>query len=113
MSAAVEASVINFVVRMVVPMRREFGRALDVQQFMKDRSYARAVLDEALGSHDSRLREHAQYVERHMLGVRQGGSDAAVAPKREAPSPEIPTSGEPTEAELRARMMRKYTGGLR
>ncbi len=27
--------VLNLVIRMVVPMRREFGRSLDVQQFMQ------------------------------------------------------------------------------
>ena len=40
-----ESSVLNFVIRMVVPMRREFGRSLDVQLFMRDADYARSVLD--------------------------------------------------------------------
>jgi hypothetical protein len=138
-------SILNYVVRMVVPMRREFGRSLDVQQFMRDSGYAHSVLEEALGSADERLRDYAAYVKRHMAGAREarppsvppgaygahganGAAAAATAPAPAAPNgaahegetlpgADAPPAGkpaqEPTEAELRAKMMRKYTGGLR
>lgn len=126
------SQVLNFVIRMVVPMRREFGRSLDVQRFMHEPEYARAVLDEALGSSDGRLREYAAYVQRHLMGPREGqmhasagpGGTAAAAGAGAAPSasasPASPASpatlqAEPPddEAALRERLLKKYTGGLR
>jgi hypothetical protein len=120
-----ESAVLNFVIRMVVPMRREFGRSLDVQRFMRDADYARAVLDEALASRDQRLRDYAEYVQRHLGGAREVnappvpplaatavGHDTVPA-SFDAAVPPAAGSAEPTEAELRERMLRKYTGGLR
>lgn len=112
-----EGSILNFVVRMVVPMRREFGRSLDVQLFLRDADYARTVLDLALASRDQRLRDYAAYVARHLGGARE-----VDPPSAESTHPmvlEVPTAGAPpapretTEAELRARMLNKYTKGLR
>lgn len=121
MSLPPDAGVLNYVIRMVVPMRREFGRSLDVQLFMRDADYARSVLEEAAASGDARLREHADYVRRRM-----GGARDANPPPRSAGTPADvqgtaapnaanaqPASGEPTEDELRARMLKKYTSGLR
>ena len=120
--AAPDSSVLNFVIRMVVPMRREFGRSLDVQLFLRDKEYARVVLEQALASRDQRLRDYADYVSRHLSGARVA-EPPAVPSKLPAqhtdPGPgAIPVapatdSSEPTEAELRARMLRKYTTGLR
>jgi hypothetical protein len=122
--------VLNFVIRMVIPMRREFGRSLDVQQFMRDQSYAHTVLEQALGSRDERLRDYAQQVQQHLFGPRAATSPAAgdtvpgaltteapaAAPtvmpavaSTPAPAPAV----DPTEAELRAKMLRRYTSGLR
>jgi hypothetical protein len=126
--------VMNFLIRMVVPMRREFGRSLDVQQFMRDQGYAQTVLDEALGSRDERLREYAQRVQQHLFGPRAATSPAAaqslpavhapvpapapdaaaaVAATAAAPAASPATEGEAYEAELRAKMLRRYTSGLR
>ncbi|WP_028312604.1 hypothetical protein [Derxia gummosa] len=46
--------------RMMVPLRRELGLKLDVNRFLQDGGYARAVLTEALGSQDEKLREAAR-----------------------------------------------------
>jgi hypothetical protein len=125
-----ESSVLNFVIRMVVPMRREFGRSLDVQLFMRDADYARSVLDQALASRDQRLRDYAEYVSRHLGGAREV-DPPRVDPQRvdittpmaldplgppagaAKPAPTAAAPAEPTEAELRARMLKKYTSGLR
>jgi hypothetical protein len=115
MSNERDAVVLNFVIRMVVPMKREFGLSLDVQQFMHDQGYARGVLDQALTSRDQRLRDYAENVQRHLYGARDTAGPlpapaaAAAAPAAAAPAPE----GEVSEAELRARMLRRYTTGLR
>lgn len=132
MSQPPDGSVLNFVIRMVVPLRREFGRSLDVQQFMRDPVYARMVLEEAAASRDQRLRDYAEYVKRHLHGAREvdaphGDTVPGVLGRAEGP-PTIeplpptapaaapaakPASAEPTEAELRARLLKKYTTGLR
>lgn len=49
----------NLAVRMVIPLRREFGRSLDVSHFLHDASYARQILDLAKSSQDARLRGYA------------------------------------------------------
>ena len=111
--------VLNVLIRMVVPMRREFGRSLDVQQFMRDQGYAQTVLDEALGSRDERLRDYAQQVQRHLFGPRAATSPAAPAGPAPTPAPAAAVAAapapafDPTEAELRAKMLRRYTTDLR
>jgi hypothetical protein len=114
-----DSQVMNYLVRMVVPMRREFGRQLDVRQFLHDFAYAREVLDEALKSADARLVDYARYVETRLTGPRI--ANAVREPARPAPAPELAPSAAPAAAppagptadEMRARIMRKYTEGLR
>lgn len=122
--------IINYLIRMVVPLRREFQRDLDVTQFQHDAAYARTILDEALSSQDPRLREFATYVEQHLPTWSQHSSAAdhkpAAAPPAPAPAPAPrtsssrqaaatePSTAEPTpeEALLMARI-EKYKKGLR
>jgi hypothetical protein len=104
-------SVLTTLVRMVVPMRRELGFSLDVHQFVHDQQYAATVLDKARSSADPKLREFAAHVERQLFGPR------ATAAAVEAPAPAAAPAPKPaaatTEDELRAKMLRKYTTGLR
>ncbi len=130
---------LNYVIRMVVPMKREFGESLDVQQFMRDATYSKRILAQARTSQDQRLRDYADYVSRHLQGVRQNSTGTAAAPAaakpglpagkllhsptaeaaaaapapRSAPAAPPAVGGEPTAEELRARMLKKYTSGLR
>jgi hypothetical protein len=119
--------VMNTLLRMVVPMRREFGCNLDVKHFLHDLEYRQGMISQALQSQDSRLREYAVYVEKLMAGPRMAAQPpvppAAAAnsappsiiesmfPATNAPS----TLAEPKskEDELREQIMRKYTTGLR
>ena len=117
-AASLESQLMNILVRMVIPLRREFGRQLNVSQFMQDPDYARSVLDVALGSQDTRLRDYAQYVNGLMSGARVGTRPPAPAPSVPSASPPKPAADEAaaaevSEDELRARVMRKYTTGLR
>jgi hypothetical protein len=122
-----DSELMNYLVRMVVPMRREFGRALDVRHFLHDLEYAREVIQQALTSQDARLLQYAKYVAEHHLGPRNA-SNATPAAKAEkaaerpankpaAPAPtetiEVPLSANPTAEEMRERVLRKYTSGLR
>lgn len=113
-----DSQIMNYVVRMVVPMRREFGRHLDVGQFLHDVVYAREVLDEALRSKDTRLQEYARLVQTRLLGPRAASASsmpakaAAAEPVAES-AKRTPASAGPTAEELRARIMKKYTDGLR
>jgi hypothetical protein len=119
-----DSQIVNYVVRMVVPMRREFGRQIDVQQFLRDSEYARSVLDEALTSKDARLLEYASYISQRLLSARV----AAAPPVANAPAGAPGVSGAPTaapaaaappaavsqpEQALRTRVLDKYRRGLR
>ncbi len=123
-----DSKIVNYLVRMVVPLRREFGQHLDVQHFLHDLDYAQDVLKKALASQDARLREYGEYVSKLRLGPRLGQpNEAPVAmPKTSSKttssasaqaasaSPAQGTStSELSEEELRARIMKKYTSGLR
>ncbi len=117
-----EQEVLNTVVRMVVPMRREFGRQLDVRHFLHDLEYAQEVIQQALTSQDPRLQHYASYLAAHHLGPRNA-TQSSKAPMPEAPStpptaaerpaPTAPERSNPTAEELRQRVLKKYTAGLR
>lgn len=104
-----DSDLMNYAVRMVIPMRREFGRALDVPHFLHDFVYAREVLEQAKGSQDGRLREYAAYLENKMFGPRNGPAPAVAAPAPASAAGEV----EMSEEELRQRMLQKYKGSLR
>jgi len=110
---ATESQIMNYVVRMVVPLRREFGRNLNVGQFLHDVSYAQEVLDEALRSKDARLVEYAQYVQKCMHGPRSGGTREATPPAAKPAASPKPAPVVETADEMRARVMKKYTDSLR
>lgn len=127
MNAPGDSQIMNYVVRMVVPLRREFGRQLDVTQFLHDRRYAREVLAEALASQDPRLRAYAEYVQGRMHGARiatpspaggaalagaTAGGGSGLVSESTAP-PVVSSTQDLSEDELRARVLKKYTGGLR
>jgi len=111
------SELMNYLVRMVVPMRREFGRQLDVRHFLHDLEYAREVIRQALSSQDPRLLQYAKYVEDHHLGPRNASNAPAARPAEEAAASHVPNevapSANPTAEEMRERVLRKYTSGLR
>jgi len=111
--------VMNYLVRMVVPMRREFGRQLDVGRFLHDHAYAREVIDQATTSRDARLLQYAKFVQQHHLGPPEAAdvvpvqSAPAETPQLSATAETPPASGSPSAAELREQVLRKYTSGQR
>jgi hypothetical protein len=123
--------VMNTLLRMVVPMRREFGVNLDVKHFLHDLDYRQDVIAQALQSQDTRLRDYAQYVQKLMAGPRMAAQPptppaSSTAAANSAPPSIIdsmfPATGAPPstqaepkskEDELREQIMRKYTTGLR
>ena len=113
-TAGDNSQLLNTLVRMVVPMRREFGFSLDIQNFLADSGYAEAVLTEALASQDPRLRDYATYVKARLMGARTASPSAPASKAAPTPAPAPPTEREElSEAEMRARVLRKYTTGLR
>ena len=116
-----DTQLINYLVRMVVPLRREFGRQLNVQQFMHDFAYAREVLEQARTSADPRLVEYARYIEGRSRSPRiadkPSASDIPVADTvpgiQAAKTPAATAPVEPSADELRERVLKKYTTGLR
>jgi hypothetical protein len=65
-----DSDLMAYVVRMVIPVKREFGRTLDVHQFLHDLPYATEVIEEALRSKDDRLQGYAAYVQTKLFGPR-------------------------------------------
>jgi hypothetical protein len=118
-----QGQVMNTLLRMVVPIRREFGRSLDVKHFLHDLEYRQDIIQQALGSQDSQLRDYAQYVQKLMSGPRTSANPPT--PPSEEGRPSIIERAEPsgpttargkdgrTEGEMREQILRKYTQGLR
>ena len=77
MQLSQHAQVLDAVVRMVVPMRREFGCSVDVQAFMRDASYAQQVLGQALTSQVQRLRQYAEFAQRHLQPAQAAAASRA------------------------------------
>lgn len=117
MSTAPPSPLLNLLIRMVVPMKREFGHSLDVQLFLRDDDYARSMLEQALAAQDTRLRDYAAQVNQHLGGPRRAADAPLKASLAALPAAATAASAdaapEEGEAEMRARMMRKYTSGLR
>ncbi len=67
----------NALVRMIVPMRREFGCALDVQQMRRDPTYAESIVAQALTSHTQNLRDCARLVGYHLSAAKAAQAPAA------------------------------------
>lgn len=115
-----DSGIMNYALRMVIPIRREFGRALDVQHFLHDLAYAKEVLDEARSSQNPKLREYAEYLDKKILGPRNTTSPgnstpnplglADAAPADNSAAAENDRAG---EDEARKLMLAKYKGGLR
>jgi hypothetical protein len=124
-----QGKVMNTLLRMIVPIRREFGVNLDVNHFLHDLEYRSDIIAKALASQDTRLRDYAKYVQQ-LIGSPRTASEPPAPPTRvgaeeartsiiesvlpastQGPS----TLAEPKsrEDELREQIMRKYTTGLR
>ena len=86
-----DSDLMNYAVRMVIPMRREFARQMDVSQFMHDAAYAREIIDQARTSTDSRLRGYAA-----LLAARMSGTPAA-EPAAATPAPAGPVEAHSTD----------------
>ena len=125
--ASGDSDILNHVMRMVIPMRREHNRSLEVRQFMHDVSYAKEIIEQALASKDVRLQEYGAYLSNKMFGPRNNALPQAMptlstvpaqsATPTVASAPSTPSAPSPAEEEseaaLRARMMAKYKTGLR
>jgi hypothetical protein len=137
-----DQDVLSHVLRMVIPMRREHNRSLEVRQFMHDVAYAKEIIEQAIASKDLRLQEYGAYLSNKMFGPRNTAlpqtlpsalptalpnvlpnalpnalpstlpSQAAASAQPAASSAHSPAEEE-SEAAMRARMMAKYKTGLR
>ena len=112
-----DSDLMTYAVRMVIPMKREFGRTLNVHQFLHDLPYATEVIEEALKSNDERLRSYAAYAQTKIFGPRGGEPlpPIASATAETAPAaPAVSAAGEKEISEdLRAKAIARYKSGLR
>jgi hypothetical protein len=127
--ATTDGDIMNTLVRMVVPMRREFGYKLDVAMFTSDSNYAEQTLQLARSSQDPRLQDYAKFIDKRQGGASAGASSShsASQPKpksarenhnrtaegKPASNPKAESATSPEEQAMRAKMMKKYTSGLR
>ena len=58
-----------YAVQMVTPLRREFGRGLDVTHFLYNAKYANEIIALGLTSKDARLRGYATFMQLQMFGA--------------------------------------------
>jgi hypothetical protein len=109
-----DSDLMAYAVRMVIPMKREFGRSLNVHQFLHDLPYANEVIQEALNSKDERLRSYAAYAQTKIFGPR---SSEPFAPAGSASAPAVAAVPAASETEisddLRAKAIARYKSGLR
>lgn len=104
-----DSELMSYLVRMVIPVKREFGRTLNVQLFLRDEPYAKEVIAEALHSKDERLQNYAAYVQTKLFGPRTSQAPAASA---------APATGQAAPAatrsdDMKAAVLAKYKTGLR
>ena len=106
---APDSELMTYAVRMVIPIKREFGRSLDVHQLLHDLPYAREVIELALQSKDKRLNGYGAYMESKLLGPR------GASPLRGNPE-ETPEQAAPPDAggdSTKNAAMEKYKTRLR
>jgi hypothetical protein len=100
------SDVFELALRLVVPLRHEFGKNVNVEALLHDSSYARQVISLALTSHDERLLAHAASLERAIFGPRTG---PGAAPARAAAAA---SDSQTLDAEVQA-MRARYKTSLR
>jgi hypothetical protein len=103
---------IELAIKLVVPMRREFGRSVRVEHMLSDPNYAQAVLALAATSQNERLREQAQYLQGLLGGPRSVSAPPATPPEA-GPSAGGGLSVDDETAYLEALKAEKYRRGLR
>ena len=109
-----DSDLMTYAVRMVIPMKREFGRVLNVHQFLHDLPYATEVIQEALNSKDERLRGYAAYAQTKIFGPRSSEPPATQPAAAPTSSPAVPAASETEISEdLRAKAIARYRSGLR
>lgn len=84
-----DSDLMSYVVRIVIPMKREFSRSVDVHQFLHDLPYAKEIIDQALNSKDTRLTGYADYIQTKMFGARGISAPPASATKEVVKSADI------------------------
>ncbi len=110
MSSPFHSDMQNTLVRMVVPMRREFGCALDVQQMRSDRAYAESIVAQALTSQVQSLRDCARLVGGHLKGAQAAAPSQR--PHAERTTPARDGGGLHDEAALAARRLIDLVGPM-
>ncbi len=111
-----QSAFVHQAIKLVVPMRREFGHSIRVENMLSDPAYAQTVLELALSSNNERLRELALYMQRMLSGPRGGPSVPVDTPLQSGPittETEESSSVDAERAALEAQKADKYRRGLR
>lgn len=96
-----DPDLMSYVVRIVIPMRREFGRSVDVHQFLHDLPYAKEIIEQALNSKDTRLIGYAEYIQTKLWGARGISASPSTALKNAVVVDSIISADTSAETSLR------------
>jgi flagellar motor component MotA len=105
-------SVMDALVRLMTPLRREFNFSLDAQRYVSDKDYADSVLRMTLSSQQESVKEMALYLSSEMKKVAKEKNSALASQPTQQPVNRVEEIGD-LEAQARAKMMEKYRQKLR
>lgn len=89
----VDSELLNVLVRLMTPFRRNFQQSLDVDRFLADGSYANDIVELLSIADDPRILGAAQFLRGRLSGnLRAPASSGASLPKPSAPSAPPATS---------------------
>lgn len=108
MNSPFHADMQDALVRMVVPMRREFGCVLDVPLMRRDRGYAESIVAQALTSQVQSLRDCARRVAHHLSAAGSLQQAQRDATEQKTPAP----VGVHHDAALAARLLIDLIGPM-
>ena len=91
---ATDAELLNALIRLMTPFRRQFQQSLDVNRFLVDGTYAKDIVDRLLSADDPRLLGAAEFLRGRLpsetaqqVSVPVVNSAAPVAQATETPLP--------------------------
>jgi hypothetical protein len=105
------SEIIEHIMRMVVPVRHEFGQSINVARMLDDSGYAQSVFELVGASRNEQLRKEASFVHGAIFGPRASMAAVTAQAKDQGQVPAAVDSEDTRRA--RAEVMGKYRTGLR
>lgn len=108
--SAADRELLNALVGLTAAFRRHFRRALEIDRFLSDTTYAKEVVDWLVRQNDPALAQTTQFLRGRIHGAGAVAATQAPGPAVPAP-PSASVPGEPAPTDSGA--SRRYVKGLR